>query len=75
MLLKNCRVLYHGEEDIKDILIEKGKARGILAFTIEVRKGNHSARGLYEKLGFLEEGVRPNFYSLPKEDAVIYWLR
>lgn len=25
MLLKNCRVLYHGEEDIKDILVEKGK--------------------------------------------------
>lgn len=25
MLLKNCRILYHGEEDIKDILIEKEK--------------------------------------------------
>lgn len=25
MLLKNCRVLYHGEEDIKDILVENGK--------------------------------------------------
>lgn len=25
MLLKNCRFLYHGEEDIKDILVEKGK--------------------------------------------------
>ncbi len=25
MLLKNCRVLYHGEEDIEDILVEKGK--------------------------------------------------
>ena len=25
MLLKICRVLYHGEEDIKDILVEKGK--------------------------------------------------
>ncbi|MGL5743744.1 MAG: dihydroorotase, partial [Cetobacterium sp.] len=25
MLLKNCKVLYHGEEDIKDILVQDGK--------------------------------------------------
>ena len=58
--------------ELLNILIEQGKARGILAFTLEVRKGNHSARGLYEKLGFLEEGVRPNFYSLPKEDIITF---
>lgn len=31
--------------------------------------------GLYEGLGFVSEGVRPNFYDKPKDNAVIMWLR
>ena len=42
--------------------------------TLEVREGNVPARTLYEKLGFICEGIRPNFYRNPTENAAIYWL-
>ena len=56
-------------------LLEEGKARGIRAFTLEVRVGNAGAIRLYEELGFRSEGVRKGFYDLPKEDALIMWKR
>lgn len=56
-------------------LMEAGKKRGILYFTLEVRSGNMAAVRLYEKLGFATEGVRKGFYRNPKEDALIMWKR
>lgn len=56
-------------------LLERGYGIGIENYTLEVRAGNAPAIGLYEKLGFKSEGVRPGFYDEPKEDAVIYWKR
>lgn len=56
-------------------LFDEGKKRGIYAFTLEVRAGNAAAIHLYEKLGFVKEGVRKGFYERPKEDAVIMWKR
>ena len=56
-------------------LFEEGKKRGVKDFTLEVRENNHAARKLYEKKGFVFEGIRPNFYSNPAEGAAIYWLR
>lgn len=47
----------------------------ITAFTLEVRSKNMYARRLYEKQGFAAEGIRPNFYDKPKDDAVIMWKR
>ncbi|MBR5066531.1 MAG: ribosomal protein S18-alanine N-acetyltransferase [Lachnospiraceae bacterium] len=58
-----------------DALFEEGKKRGVKDFTLEVRENNHAARKLYEKKGFVLEGIRPNFYSNPAEGAAIYWLR
>ena len=49
--------------------------RGIQNVTLEVRASNEPAITLYERAGFMSEGVRPNFYEKPVEDAVIYWLR
>ena len=48
---------------------------GIGAFTLEVRVSNQAAIGLYEGLGFKGEGIRPGFYDLPDEDALIMWRR
>lgn len=56
-------------------LMEEGQRKGIAAFTLEVRVGNHPAIHLYEKLGFVAEGIRPGFYERPKEDALIMWKR
>jgi ribosomal-protein-alanine N-acetyltransferase len=39
--------------------------------TLEVRQSNAPAIALYEKLCFNPVGVRPGFYSDPKEDALL----
>lgn len=56
-------------------LICRGRERGITAFTLEVRVSNEAAKRLYEKLGFVCEGRRKNFYEKPREDALILWKR
>ena len=56
-------------------LLERGAGIGIKDYTLEVRASNAPAIGLYEKLGFKSEGIRPGFYEDPKDDAVIYWKR
>jgi ribosomal-protein-alanine acetyltransferase len=56
-------------------LIQRGHGIGIRDYTLEVRSLNTAAIGLYEKLGFKSEGVRPGFYTEPADDAVIYWKR
>lgn len=61
--------------EMLDKLLLRGKAIGCESFTLEVRGENKAARGLYEKLGFVNEGTRPGFYDSPKDDAIIYWKR
>ncbi len=56
-------------------LISEGDRAGLTAYTLEVRVSNAAAIGLYEKLGFVSEGIRPNFYEKPTEDAMIMWKR
>lgn len=56
-------------------LILIGEAEGITAYTLEVRVSNAAAIHVYEKLGFVSEGIRPGFYEKPTEDAMIMWRR
>lgn len=56
-------------------LIEDGYRNGLSAFTLEVRVSNAVAIHVYEKLGFRSEGIRPDFYEKPIEDAMIMWKR
>ena len=70
----DCRNEGIGYKMVKQLL-ERGRGIGIKDYTLEVRKENKSAIRLYEKLGFVSEGVRPGFYDEPKDDAVIYWKR
>jgi len=56
-------------------LMEEGKKCGIRSFTLEVRVSNVAAVHVYEKLGFVSEGIRKRFYEKPVEDALIMWKR
>ena len=56
-------------------LLEQGRQQGSVEFTLEVRVSNAPAIHLYEKLGFVSEGIRPRFYERPVEDAMIMWIR
>lgn len=55
-------------------LLEDAADRGITSVTLEVRYSNEAAIRLYESLGFVRAGIRRDFYTKPKEDAVIMWL-
>lgn len=59
---------------LEQLLQEAEVLLGTRHFTLEVRAENAAARKLYEHLGFVCEGIRPNFYRNPTEDAAIYWL-
>lgn len=55
--------------------LRTGYAMGVEAFTLEVRVSNAPAIHIYEKAGFVSEGIRPRFYERPTEDAMILWKR
>lgn len=71
---KDCRRKQIGRR-LLEHLIERAENRGITALTLEVRSSNEPAICLYEALGFERAGIRKGFYSKPKEDAVIMWLK
>ena len=48
---------------------------GARSATLEVRPSNAAALHLYERFGFVREGVRRRYYEDNGEDAVIMWLR
>lgn len=56
-------------------LFRMGEELQVEAYTLEVRVSNAKAIHVYEKMGFVTEGIRPNFYEKPKEDAMIMWKR
>lgn len=45
--------------------------RKIQKLLLEVRESNQTARLFYEDKGFVEDGIRQNFYEAPKEDAIL----
>ena len=46
----------------------------VRVMTLEVRVGNDTAQNLYRKLGFLDGGIRKNYYSDDREDALVMWV-
>ena len=65
------------KEGIGRLLMEKlmdlARDNGMESMTLEVRVSNAAARSLYQQLGFAEAGIRKNYYSETKEDALILW--
>ena len=56
-------------------LFEYAKTEKAERLLLEVRPSNKDALGLYEKLGFSPDGFRKNYYSKPKEDAILMSMR
>lgn len=54
-------------------MIEYAEELGIYRMTLEVRKSNKPAQGLYMKFGFKPCGRRPKYYKDNNEDAIIMW--
>jgi ribosomal-protein-alanine N-acetyltransferase len=56
-------------------VFREGVREGATSATLEVRRSNVAALGLYEHLGFQVEGTRANYYQKPREDALVLWHR
>ncbi|MBC2579711.1 ribosomal protein S18-alanine N-acetyltransferase [Clostridium sp. DJ247] len=56
-----------------EALIKICKTEAAVSMTLEVRKSNIIAQSLYKKYGFVEDGIRKNYYADNKEDAIIMW--
>ena len=59
---------------LMEALIEKARENGGVFITLEVRTSNLPAIAMYRSLGFTYAGVRRNFYTEPREDALIFTL-
>ena len=57
-----------------DALAAKAAELELSFLTLEVRESNLPARRLYERFGFREAGRRRQFYSDPREDALLLTL-
>lgn len=62
-------------KQILEEMISYCDLRDIGHMTLEVRKSNIIAQGLYKQYGFIEYGVREEYYADNKEDAIIMWRR
>jgi ribosomal-protein-alanine acetyltransferase len=52
------------------LVLDDAVAQGAASVSLEVRRENHGARRLYERMGFTERGVRKDYYGRG-EDAII----
>ncbi len=67
---------YHGKklgERLFRHLMAEAIARGARKMTLEVRVSNDKARGLYQKMGFLDGGIRRGYYTDNQEDALVMY--
>lgn len=52
-------------------LVTYGKKNNFSFITLEVRESNQPAISLYSKFGFIKAGERKDYYSNPKENAIL----
>lgn len=55
-------------------LVAEARAQHGIGIFLEVRESNQGARALYKKAGFKKMDLRKDYYSDPREDAVIFRL-
>ncbi len=57
-----------------DHALAEGRSQGVRRMTLEVRASNEPALRLYGRFGFERTAVRKDYYSDPKEDAILMEL-
>ena len=68
----------HRRQGAADALLDAARqwalARSLRLVNLEVRAGNAPAVALYKKHGFVQVGLRKNYYEKPREDAILMTL-
>jgi ribosomal-protein-alanine N-acetyltransferase len=54
-----------------DGVLKEGARRGARKAILEVRAGNMAAQALYRRYGFRTVGTRRDYYTEPREDALV----
>ncbi|NCB94418.1 MAG: ribosomal-protein-alanine N-acetyltransferase [Clostridia bacterium] len=52
-------------------MIKRTQTAGVSKLYLEVRQSNLRAIHVYEKLGFVQNGLRKNYYEAPTEDGIL----
>lgn len=60
---------------VVEALIKYAKNNRLESISLEVRASNKAAIDLYAALGFKVEGKRKDFYTMPREDALVMIYR
>lgn len=69
------RLRGHGiGEKLMSEAIKLCKEMNVKLMTLEVRVSNHTAQSLYRKLGFQDGGIRKNYYTDDRENALVMWV-
>lgn len=56
---------------LMESLIRLAAELGVTTIHLEVRAGNETAIRLYERMNFVRDGLRKNYYTNPSEDAFL----
>jgi [ribosomal protein S18]-alanine N-acetyltransferase len=67
----------HQREGVATTLILDGlqalRGTGVKHLSLEVAADNEPAQALYRRFGFAPVGVRPNYYPVTGQDALVMW--
>ena len=58
-------------QQLLDALVNECRAHGVRVLHLDVRESNCAALSLYEKNGFVRDGLRKNYYSDTREAAIL----
>lgn len=72
-VLKEYRGHGIGEKLLRES-IQLCKELDVKLMTLEVRVSNEVAQNMYRKLGFQDGGIRKNYYTDDREDALVMWV-
>ncbi len=72
-VLKKHRGFGIGEQILRKA-IELCEELEVKLMTLEVRVSNEVAQNMYRKLGFQDGGIRKNYYTDDREDALVMWV-